>query len=273
MEERREVTQQSTGILADTLSDYHVVFVGFSDFLTWLRGFKDNIETLRSDLHVERISQVSSRFFGSYDSNSELLDSEFRRVYLEGGRRPLIIIGNPQSGPFSLYALLGHSSLLNEGIVAKLILLTPAFGSPLADLAESCSSTGIPLCEFITSFFGNQVAKFETARTRVLFEKAISALDPHDRNFLDESLYYVRGSSAPIRVTPFLALPYSILHPDGETDGISYTRNQKLSAIGNDLGVVPADHWDLFASMPAANSLPSYRKAFTRALLREVFER
>jgi len=268
MERRGRLDQRG---LISRLAGYHVVFLGFSDFLTWLRGFRDNAETLRKDLRVSSVSFVNGLFFGTYEDNARTLAREFLRVYEAGGRKPLIVIGNPQSGPYGLYAVLKKPALLS--MVAKLILLTPAFGSPLADSATSCDSRGFLPCRWLGDFFGGQVMKFRTKSTRDLFVENIRSLSPVDHEQLNAKLYYVRGASSLLRINPLLAPSYAMLRPYGPTDGVSFTRDQKLAGIGTDLGVVPVNHWDLFASMPPANSPASFRKTFTRALLKEVFTR
>ncbi len=118
--------------LAKRLTQFHVVFVRFSNFLTELIGFQDNAKALQK-IGARNISFVDSLFFGSYEANSNLLKNELSSLYERGGRRPLIIIGNPQSGPYSLYAVLQNSFLVKQGIISKIVLVTPAFGSPLAD--------------------------------------------------------------------------------------------------------------------------------------------
>ena len=49
--------------------------------------------------------------------------------------------------------------------------------------------------------------------------------------------------------------------------------DQMIAGLGTDLGVLEGDHFDLTEKGPGAVSTPaSFRRAFTRALMRELFE-
>lgn len=256
--------------LTAEINDKQVVFVSLSDwFFVPLRAYSDNLRTVKGDLHLDA-TIVESRFFDSYDNNASRLALEFERVYAKNNKK-LLVIGNPQAGPDSLYAVLKNPRLLN--IVDRIILVQPAFGTPIVDMVLQGSASE-QLTQVVWNYFGRNLEKFVTSNARSLINKAIAELGENERDELNRRLFFVRSSSTLFRVTPvpMILVPYLALRSKGPTDGISLTKDQKIDGLGTDLGVISADHWDLFASNPASNSSPKLRKAFTRALLREVLE-
>jgi hypothetical protein len=239
--------------LRDHLSEHHIVFVTFSDFLTWLRPFEDNAKAILKYSPATKVSFLPARFFHSYELNAQTLYRGFIQKFNEGGRRPLIIIGNPQSGPDSLYTVLRNPDLIKLKVVSKLVLIAPAFGSPLA-------LSHMPM-----------MSKFKVSVARKLFKEALREFPAAETSRLNQSVFYVRAASVQSQVTPFLKIPFTVLKSGGPNDGVTYTRDQKLPYLGIDLGVVDADHWDLFASQPASNSSPVFRYNWTLWLLKTIF--
>jgi len=184
------------------------------------------------------------------------------------------VIGNPQTGPDSLYTVIKFPHLITEGKIAKLVLLQPAFGSPIADRVQSMENG--KLFSFAKKHFGDDLSKFLTAPVLTMFSEGLAGLTQPERFSLSERLYYVRTASSLLPLNAIFLVPYQMLRAQCETDGITCTADQRLPGIGTDLTdreTISADHWDLFAASPKADTPPSYRKAFTRALLRTVFER
>lgn len=117
------------------------------------------------------------------------------------------------------------------------------------------------------------------AGSRALFGEALAALraqlSPERFEWLGAHLVYVRACEQADRVSLEFARTHEFLRRrgSGQSDGLVLVEDQKLPGFGVDLGIVEADHAALTIPSLLSNSSVSERKAFTRALLREVFSR
>jgi hypothetical protein len=260
--------------LAAALQSRQVVFVKSRDEIFKAhRSFEDNANGLAWLGHVAEFAEDG--FFLSYEDNAPDLAAQFREIAARTGKK-LFLIGNPQTGPDLLYTVIADPSLLP--LIDQMVLLTPAFGTPLVDRADNGDPGLLP---FIQKYFGKNLKKFRIDETLAAFDQVLAPLSKRQKQAIASRTHYVRGETGPADrgnqldpegVTPFLALPYRELRSE-PTDAITFTKDQKLAALGgDDLGVLPIDHWDLWAAEPFSNSPARNRAAFTRAILMELLK-
>jgi hypothetical protein len=250
--------------VAQLLQTRKVVFAVLGDRLfAGHKSFQDNAGEVKALGGTTAF--VSSGFFVPYEVNAPALATALKSAY-DG--KPFVIVANPQTGPEVLYAVLRDPSVLP--LIDKIVLTTPAFGTPLVDRTDAADPG---LLDFIRDTFGENLRKFRIDGTLERFNEAIRAAGDAVRTELAAKTYYVRGAASSVRgVTPFLRAPYRVLHKEGDTDSVTFTKDQQLAALGgNDLGVLDVDHWDLWAAEPFANSPASDRRAFIRALIMELY--
>jgi hypothetical protein len=255
------------------LREYTVVLVRVSNQVFALhRQFAAHRDLLR-EVGVD-VAFAGTGFFEPYEVNGPALSEQLRRIFAEHGEKPLVLLTNPQTGPESLHATLKDPSLVTENIVARLVLIQPAFGTPLVDLPVRVFEDWPGAQGAVQELFGGLIDKFSAERTRQRFDDALEGLSERERSRVDERVFYVRSfTPSLVRTNAAFAATYPLLSWwCGRNDGVTCTEDQKLEGLGRDLGVVPADHWDLYAAWPVANSWHTYRNAFVRALVPLLFE-
>jgi hypothetical protein len=183
-----------------------------------------------------------------------------------------LLIGAPQTSGEILFALLSEPSLVEEGVVGKVLAVQAAFGSPLVDLVATGDDA---VGTFVARMFGGLRAKFSASEVRPRFERLVrearsqAGLGDADPALWPDVVYVVRSRTPSVAATALPFLPtYLLLRPRGANDAVTMTDAQRLPGLGTDLGVVEADHWDLFASTPFANAPPRVRRAFARVAWR-----
>jgi hypothetical protein len=250
-----------------------VVYVELDDAIfAPFRQYADEESTLAQiGVSVER---AQTHFFASYEDNIARLDGELRAIHEAHGQKPLVVVGQPQTSPDALATVLARPSLLTDGIVGDLVLVQPAYGSILVDMAEEHVENHASLDAFVHQIFGPELEKFSRAKALARFQTALAALTPAERALLDERTFTVASyTPSLLRTNPALAAGYLALRSQGMNDGITLTEHQRLAGMGHDLGIIPADHWDIFAALPVAASPSSTRHAFTRVLFERILSR
>jgi hypothetical protein len=247
---------------------FHVVFIDVPDAAPGkvLRFFADNKAELER-LGVRRVTKIASRFAAPFTDNADDVHAKLVQIHARGGNVPLFVIGNPATGPDALLALLRHPELLTRGVVAKLVMLQPAFGSPLVNLVDQLPS---PMSDLVRAIFRKQTTKFTIANAREVFRQALAGVSGEVRTLLNERVHFVRSAAAHAHAP--LIPTFEYLSRFGPNDGVTFTKDQALPGVGHDLGTLEADHWDLCVnsrifSRPRRRH---FRAAFTRAVLAEV---
>jgi len=113
-----------------------------------------------------------------------------------------------------------------------------------------------------------------------MFQKLVSKVKASASFQMTNSrIFYVRGFQTSKRKVLRILLPFHLyLKKNGPNDGLVVYEDQLLKGIGIDLSAnaLDADHADLIAHVPTAhkkqNEDSNYRRAFTRALFRQLTE-
>ncbi len=181
-------------------------------------------------------------------------------------QRPVVLVGHSKGGAGVVLAALKYPELIRGGRVVDVISIQGAIhGSPIADAMTE--SLPIPLL--------HQKFKGLTALTRKradgAFRSAPMAGDLTD--WYRDHLFFVRSSESTGVVAAELQLSHAFLTRFGPNDGLLCEGDQLLGGVGRDLGVLRADHGALTVTAPISGFTADTRRAFTRALLFEVFER
>jgi pimeloyl-ACP methyl ester carboxylesterase len=189
----------------------------------------------------------------------------------QANKRPVVLVGHSKGGAEALLAVLRYPELVTLGVVEKVIVIQGALGgSPVADRLRSVGAVGgLPV------HFGLEALTREKARA--LFKLELEALRrkaPQETiDFVFSKVFYVRACSGDGQVALELLPSYEFLkrQGSGKNDGLVLVEDQRLYEGGTDLGVLDSDHGSLTVSSFVSASTPRQRRAFTRALLREVF--
>ena len=226
--------------------------------------FKDNAEVVTDELGAS-----TSMFFppsgGNLETDAELIRGEVSRLTDEL-QRPVVLIGHSKGGAGAVLAVLRNPELVSSGRVAHVVSIQGALrGSPLAD--GIVKSLPIPLLH--DAFRGPMTLTREKAEAS--FRAATPSMTMLD--WYQRHVRYVRSSETTGLVSQELALTHAFVatHGSGRNDGLLLEEDQWLPGIGHDLGVLRGDHAAFTVSSPLSNGTSQTRKAFTRALLKQVF--
>jgi hypothetical protein len=253
------------------MNGYHIVMIG--GFMNEILGghFEDNRASLETDFSSPTFSEVYPSSRGSIRTNSEIVIARLLENYEKGGNKPLVIIAHSKGAAETLYGLTNHPDLVERGIVDKVILVQAAFGgSPVADLVTELA--WFPTFGLISRWQG--LLSLRPTEVRPLLVRAIHNLPERTREMLSDHFYYVVGTQDADDIEYLLQPTFRILENlYGENDGLLLSDEQMYDGFGHDLGHLYADHTDLVGSTALLTNAPrGYRKAFTRALMRQLFE-
>lgn len=253
----------------EAVNRLHFIFVG--GFLSeGIPGyFNDNIAV------TQELGATTSTLFpsslGALEDDCALILDAVASARAQTGRK-IVLVGHSKGGAGVLLTALRHPELMQSGQVDRVIVIQGAVrGSPLADLAVdggSLRSSPVRL---------RPLESLTRRDSEATFTAALSALHarlpPREVEALEARIFYVRSSQGD-SVAPVLALPHLYLSSkgSGRNDGLLLEEDMKLDE-GVDLGVLEADHAALTVSSALSNQPPELRRAFTRALYREVFSR
>ncbi len=194
------------------------------------------------------------------------------RDHYEGSHRPVVLFGHSKGGAASLMAVLRHPELVLLGVVDCVVVVQGAVGgSPVADLAATplhAAGLPAPLAGLDSLQPGDARPAFVAALAH-----ARATLSPAEFGHLSSRIFYVRSVAQKDHLSPVLGPTHGLLceRGSGQSDGLVLAEDARLDGCGVDLGVVPGDHAALTVSGPLSNATPHQRRAFTRALFREVY--
>lgn len=240
----------------------HFLFVG--GFLNeGIPGyFVDNMAVV-----TEELGATASVIFPKSTDNLEEDAAGIRDEVIalsDGTQRPIVLVGHSKGGAGVVLAALKYPELVRGGRVVDVVSIQGALhGSPIADAMTE--SLPIPLL--------HQTFRGLTALTRKRAEGAFrSAPMATDLTaWYRDHVFFVRSSESTGVVAAELQLSHAFLTRFGPNDGLLCEQDQLLAGLGRDLGVLRADHGALTVSAPISGFTTETRRAFTRALLLEVF--
>lgn len=274
--------------MGDKLAQRHVVYIAgfFHEGLPF--QFIKNEEMLR-DLGVKAITKIYPSSALSVSESSAIISERLIDLYFRGNEKregrglPIILIGHSKGGVEAILSVVQNPALVMSGIVEKVIGVQAAFETPLAELSE----TGTQLCEprlspchFIQDYISQGLNSLRADVSHEVFDKALTQL----KNIglyddISRSVFYVRGTQT-IRggMAPVIVPTHLYLNKFGPNDGLVNVEQQLIYAFGNDLGIMNADHAELFIHTGIhvygeilLNATRAKRiKSFTRALMRSL---
>jgi len=253
-----------------TLGQRHVLFVGgfLNEFIPGY--FDDNVEA------VEEWGAQTSRLFPSSAASLEEDAVQVREAVLarhaEGGR-PVVLVGHSKGGAAALLTALRYPELVLTGVIDRVVVIQGAIGgSPLAEaLVRSPVTRVLPLPR-------RGLESLSLSRSKQLFQAELDAVrarvTPEGLERLFARVFYVRSWEGRGSTSFELAVTHAYLRDfgSGQNDGLLLQEDMKLEGAGVDLGVVASDHASLTVTDLLSTSTAAERKAFTRALFREIYE-
>ncbi|KAJ3220950.1 hypothetical protein HK099_003882 [Clydaea vesicula] len=198
---------------------------------------------------------------------------------------PIILIGHSMGGAEAAYLFLKYPHLLLDGTIDKVVSLNGAIGG--SKLADNLSPLGHAMSLILGSGLHSLkegVAKKNFDEGFAMFQKTVAdegyknGLTPSSRfEFLSKKLFYIRSAlpqgsevSAGLKVVLTFC---SIELDEFPNDRLLTAKAQMIQSnppLGQDLGIIDADHMALLINGIASSGDISHRKAFTNAILQAV---
>jgi pimeloyl-ACP methyl ester carboxylesterase len=224
--------------------------------------FKDNSDVVK---------ELGATPFTIFPSSLTSMTDEADAIHFElhehfkKDHRPIVLVGHSMGGAAALLCMIRNPDLTDDGIVEKVVIIQGAIGgSPLADAFAHGPFTRINglvslTREEATRLFTEELTKLRAKAT----EDEVKKIFTH--------VFYVR-SSASRGVSGELkgSQLFLTMFGSGASDGMMLAESMRLPD-GVDLGVLDSDHAGLVVSSFLSSSSVAQRRAFTRALLRELY--
>lgn len=223
------------------LRQYNVVFVsGFMNEIT--RGyFKTPRTFLEKEVPGITISEIHPSSHTNVTKNVHWLKLKLVEAWVDGGRKPLLIFAHSKGGVETLLFLLKNPHFIDKNIIHRAILIqAPLRGTPVADIGSEFTRKYLRYwggpdsmrSDYIQPLFDREFAKFNRKRTD------IDAIGSH--------VYYLRSSKERDFTNILIRACHWSIKDFGPSDGVVVTRDQLIDGFGTDLGIMHADHGDLF---------------------------
>lgn len=242
----------------------HFLFVGGFLNETIPGYFGDNLPVVRDELGASA-STLFPPSGGDLERDAELIHAEVLRLSDEQ-QKPIALIGHSKGGAAAVLAVLRDPSLVRSGRVVHVVSIQGALrGSPVADALVQ--SLPIPLLH--AAFKG--LDTLTRGRAEAAFRRV--EVPPDLAGWCARRVHFVRSMETTGQVSQELGLTHAFLtrHGTGRSDGLLLEEDQWIPGLGHDLGVLRGDHAAFTVASPLSNGTPQSRRAFTRALLEELF--
>jgi hypothetical protein len=248
------------GILNETAPDY----------------FLDSVDSLSKDFSQTNVLRLFPSSFKTIEDNAKIVAEQVRKAWEDFGKKPILVIAHSKGAAEILLATLHDPSLIRDGIIDRLVLIQPALGgSYIADMLLDDEAGDWPAAKPFNWLFKHWggLWSLTTAQDRMRFSDALAATSDADRALISPRVFYVRAFQDAKKVSPELQLMHLFVQAHyGDNDGVLMPGDEVLPNFGNDLGIVDSDHFGLTVHGANVAAPDSYRRAFTRALLRELSE-
>ena len=258
-----DVTNSS---LLNSARQLHFVFVG-GIFTELDPGyFKDNGKV------IEEIGATYSIMFppstASLEEDAKLL---YERVSSENKQigKPIVLVGHSKGACDVVMLALLFPQLVTSGQIDRIVAIQgPLQGSVIAGDVADVGSLVLP------NFFKGLASC--GPKVNELFQEKLLKLLQSQRTELNSRIFYVRSSEALVDVSLIMKASWDLCVKlttggSGRSDGLADPAKMKIDGFGIDLGELIGDH-ALF-TVPILPSIKVFnRKAFTRALIREIFD-
>lgn len=256
--------------LVNILQKKQVVFVGgFGGEMVIDKYFQDNVAAMTTELKMpaKQVHVYQGESLQSIEVNADLLYQNLKKLYAENGKKPIVAVGHSMGGNHLLYCLLKYPELITEGIVERAVSSqAPINGTKAASTIDDTIQAGGALFgmigHFATASISQGLKSLRPDQAHLIFSSMTAQLKPEIRQKLSEHIFYVRSSSENIPLNQLGSWVF-----DTENDGTVLIEDQKLSDLGQDLGLLKNIlHSDLFNPYYSKISADD-RRAFTRALV------
>jgi pimeloyl-ACP methyl ester carboxylesterase len=245
--------------------------------------FTDSLEALEE-------MGISSEYFGPWSFKSPNRNVDAFRAQIEERYsalgKPLVLVGHSKGGLELLYTSLRYPDLVLSGKVERVVLIqAPVQGTPLADtdhLSWLARWISIPFREGL-KYLGRKIATSVLAKNYKEFHRTLereygylgNAVLLEKEKQVSDAIFYVRSKRLSNSFSPGLSIVLTVawdsLDSLGSNDGLVLTDDQLDLRFGKDLGVLNADHLTVVISGAFSNGSLLERKAFTRALLYQLY--
>lgn len=282
-------TQDLRRQLEPTLSKRHVVYVaGFlNEGLPF--QFVKNIEALK-ELGVTAFTRIYPSSTASVSETAQKLSLQLVDLYNNGNEEgqgkglPILLIGHSKGGAEVVLSVIKNPHLIKDGIIDRVVAMHAGFKTPLAELSnigQLCKHVLSP-CYLLRNVINNGLPSMKKSIAEQVFHTAVVDLKNSEHfNQVSSSIFYVRSKQTLLGgLAPGMAATYAYMRKvSGDNDGIIPTQDQYIYAVGNDLGVLDADHADTIIHsnlLVFGETIRDFRRAreiksFTRALMRQLY--
>ncbi len=223
------------------------------------------LPVLRHEAGVLDVEVLRPSSLAPMDVNAERLAVLLQKTS-RNWRKPLVVVAHSRGAAEMLLALIRHPELIESARIESVILVQGAFiGSPLASFVEDRLGRLLgPLRDAVRTLVPEQALQLHLQARRLL--------TPKQRSLIASKVFFVRSRArgAPART----ALRAGGLYLDlfhGENDGVLLTSQQRVPKLGQDLGILEGDHFELLGATARPTSSEGAEiapQAFMRALIR-----
>lgn len=271
---RFEANDQSklNGQHAQKLDDFHYVFIGgYFNELVRAEYFDLNIRTLQ-DLGAQAVSRFFPSSFVAASKNREIIRDQLKKLFVQGGSRPIVLIGHSKGGLESLATILEYPQLVDKGIVSDVILFqAPIGGNHLLD-SQGLAKRLLANSLFLLSGFSS----LQTPAIRAIIVDKIRKLPQAQRERLSRVVKYVVSHESVSRMGRALQWASTLTPMTQKYDGLVAQQDMWIPHFGVILGDIKnADHLELVLSRKsviADNISPERVRAFTKSLITNLFK-
>lgn len=239
--------------------------------------FADNARTLTRDFGQKEVRRFFPPSRIRVEENAREVGAWIRKTFEDFGGKPVIVLAHSKGANETLLAVLEDPSLLRDGVIDRLVFIQAAMnGSHIADMLLDNDAGNFPAAQPFHWLFHDWQGLWSltTREAGPTLARALASADPADRELLDQRLAFVRAAQVRQKCSWQLQAMHLFIDKvfSEDSDGVMVPKDQLIPGLGTDLGVVEGDHFDLTEKGPAVVTPAPYRRAFTRALMRELFE-
>lgn len=198
-------------------------------------------------------------------------------------KKKRVLIGHSKGATETLLFAMKNLTFVQENVQAIFLIQGAFLGSPIADYVLG---GGHPIDEQLPvecQIGMNELASLGQDLAEIAYNglysltteeaKEVWPTDPNEilaiKKILDKKVSYIRSFTEDSHASPALKVSECYLHTYyGENDGAVLLEQQYLPLTGQVIGTLwGLDHSDFVLPWPISSKIPSYRHAFTKALL------
>jgi hypothetical protein len=231
--------------------------------------FKDNVASVKKEFLVKQVTVLRPRSHRSVEVNALLITKKLKELFYNGGQVPMIIVSHSKGGLEVLQMAVTDPDFFNEAVAKFITIQTPFGGSKVADAIFKTCPKKLPKFHL---WCNEGYRSLTTPESTLRLQRQLSSLTDEQAAGLFERLRLVRASESGKGVSLILKATNKLLEKHaGPNDGIVLLDEQRIPGADLDLAILKGDHTDFVTDWTLSNERGHFRKAFTRALLLELF--